>query len=343
LGFKQCDLDPAVFFVHHESILRGVICVHVDDFLHAGDIYFDGLMNQLRQRFSAGKIAEGKFLYIGFAVNQSNNSIILDHSQYMDKIQGVSLEPDILTNKSRALNATEQTLFRQLVGQLNWAVQGSRPDLAYDMIVLSTKLKSGTVGDLTKAVKLTNRLKDINSIIVFPNLNNDYSKWKMLVFTDASLGNLNDGTGSTGAHILWIVDNEGKCCPITWCANKIKRVVRSTIAAEALSLQEGLESAFYYRKLLSNILGLTSNSIPIIAYTDNKSVQDAIYSTKMVDDKRLRVDIASIQELLQKQEIDEVRWCNGSKQLANCMTKQGGSGYELLKVLHTGMMLKDFI
>lgn len=54
---------------------------------------------------------------------------------------------------------------------------------------------------------------DVESFIVFPNLNNDHSKWKMLVFNDASLGNLNNGTESIGAHILWIVDNEGNDAP----------------------------------------------------------------------------------------------------------------------------------
>ena len=56
--------------------------------------------------------------------------------------------------------------------------------------------------------------------------------------------------GVHGAHIVWLVDNHGKCCPLSWHANKIKRVVRSTIAAEALSLQEGLESSFIIEKCL---------------------------------------------------------------------------------------------
>ena len=76
------------------------------------------------------------------------------------------------------------------------------------------------------------------------------------------------------------MDCHGKCCPLSWHANKIKRVVRSIIAAEALSLQEGLECGFYYRKMSENMLGISTKSIPIIAYVDNKSVIEAVYSTK---------------------------------------------------------------
>ena len=61
-----------------------------------------------------------------------------------------------------------------------------------------------------------------------------------------------------------------KMLPTVWHANKIKRVVRSTIAAETLSLQEGIESSFYCRKMLENIIEIPHKTIPIIAYVDNR-------------------------------------------------------------------------
>ena len=108
----------------------------------------------------------------------------------------------------------------------------------------------------------------------------------MVVYTDASLGNINGGTGSTGAYIVWLMDSSGKCCPIEWNAKKIKRVVRSTLAAEMLSLGEGLEASFYYRQILEDMLGLESKTITIKAYVDNKSVIEALLSTRIVDDKK---------------------------------------------------------
>ena len=46
LGFTQCKLDPAAFYVQKDSRLRGMICCHVDDFLHGGDEYFELLMKK---------------------------------------------------------------------------------------------------------------------------------------------------------------------------------------------------------------------------------------------------------------------------------------------------------
>ena len=224
------------------------------------------------------------------------------------------------------------------MGQINWAVQGSRPDLAFEMIAASTKLKQATVGDLTRAIEMLNSLKDFTSYMLFPCLNQELSDLKIMIFTDASMGNINDGTGSTGAYIVWLADGTGLCCPLAWHASKIKRVVRSTIAAEALSLQEGLEAGFYYRTMVEEILGIPNKTIPIKAYTDNKSVIDAVFSTKFVYDKRLRADIAAFREFLKTYDIRQIKWCAGDSQLANCMTKQGSSGYELLKILQCGKM-----
>ena len=343
LGFNMCEIDPAMFYLHRGEKLSGILCCHVDDFLHAGDENFENMMITLRKRFVAGKIEERDFKYIGFRITQDKNGIVLDQSKYVENTTNKANDPKRALAKQDLLTPEEQTEYRQLIGQMNWAVQGTRPDMAFELIDLSTKLKQGNINDLARAIKVVNRLKDVRSIISFPTLSSKTSDWKIVVFTDASLCNINDGTGSTGGHIVWLVDCHGKCCPLFWHAGKIKRVVRSTIAAETLSLQEGLECSFYYRKMIENILGIPDKTIPIIAYVDNKSVIEAVYSTKLVDDKRLRVDIAAISECLARNEICEIKWCPGKVHLADCLTKRGAAGYNLLQVLKEGRLPEDFI
>ncbi len=211
----------------------------------------------------AGKVEEKEFTYIGFRVTQHSGKIILDHSEYMKHLQFPVLDPKRAITKDDQLSCEELTIYRQLIGKLIWAVQGSRPDLAFEMIAASTKLKKGVVAGLTRANKQVNRLTDWKSYITFPGINYQTSTWKIVLFTDASLGNINNGTGSTGAHILWLADDSGRCCPIAWQASKIRRVVRSNIAAEALSLQEGLESSLYYRRMIEEVAGMPYKSIPI--------------------------------------------------------------------------------
>ena len=50
---------------------------------------FERLMNRLRVRFSAGKVEEKTFKYIGFGIQQ----LTLDHSEYIDNIKNATIDP----------------------------------------------------------------------------------------------------------------------------------------------------------------------------------------------------------------------------------------------------------
>ena len=81
--------------------------------------------------------------------------------------------------------------------------------MAFELIDLSTKLREGTISDLSMAIKAVNRLKNIRSMILFPALSRNIGDWKIVIFTDASLCNIDNGTGSTARHIIWLMDCHG--------------------------------------------------------------------------------------------------------------------------------------
>ena len=84
LGCKISEMDPVMFFLHKGDKLSGIVCCHVDDFLHAGDEHFENIMNRLRKRFVAGKVEERNFNYIGFRIIQDKNGIALDQSRCVE-------------------------------------------------------------------------------------------------------------------------------------------------------------------------------------------------------------------------------------------------------------------
>ena len=105
--------------------------------------------------------------------------------------------------------------------------------------------------------------------------------------------------------------------------NKIKRVVRSTIAAKTLSMIDGLETAFILDVFCQKpFIKITENVMPIEFLIDNKSLFDSIHSTKLTNDKRLRVDLATIKEMMEKKELCKVQWIPTSHQLSDCLTKK---------------------
>ena len=105
-------------------------------------------------------------------------------------------------------------------------------------------------------------LKTEKCDVVFPKLNSTQGL-KLVVYTDASLANLN-GIDSCGGHVIFLCDNDNMCCALSWHSGKLKRVARSTIAAETMALSSGIEEAMYLRQVIMFSIG---GVLPIIAIT----------------------------------------------------------------------------
>ena len=95
--------------------------------------------------------------------------------------------------------------------------------------------------------------------------------------------------------------------PLYWNSSKIKKVVRSTIAAETLLLVDGCDVAIYINNLLSEPLHTKCNCLIITVYTDNQSLYDAVHSMKQALEKCLLATISAIQEMVERNEIT-VTW-----------------------------------
>ena len=336
VGCLQSRVEPSLFFYYgNGEKLRGILVSHIDDFLHAGDDVFEkDVMDPLRERFEAGKLEEGNFLYVGFQICQREEGIVLDQSDYVRTMDRKPLSVDGSKGREEALSAEEMSQYRAHVGAINWVVQCTRPDMAYELIELSMNSRTASCDDLKRARKVIRRLQDWESFVFFPVLG-EVESWSLCVYTDASHANLPDGVSSAMGCLVFVVGQGGASCAVSWRANKIKRVVRSTLAAETLALQEGLEEAMYIRTMIFELLG---HKVPIVGYVDNRSLVEAVYSTKQVNDRRLRIDMGAIKELLNG-EVKQIKWTPGFSQVANCLTKRGASGRDLLNVIQSGHMI----
>ena len=129
LGCEQSSLDPALFFLSKDNCLVGMVVSHIDDFLHSGEAVFDSeVMGNLRRYFLPGKLEQDHFKYIGFHIPQENENLVLDQTNYTQELDTVVVTPARASQRQDHLGQAEDTQLRILVGCLNWAVQGSRPD-----------------------------------------------------------------------------------------------------------------------------------------------------------------------------------------------------------------------
>ena len=332
LGCKQVKSDPAMFYWYKENKLSGIFVMHVDDFLYGGTKEFLKLViDCVKQQFRIGSQEAGAFTYVGLNIQQTDEGIVMNQRSYLKSVQPIEV-PTIKKGHSDILDKTNSDNLRSLIGQLNWLGSQTRPDCSFDVLELSISMKQPIKENIVRANKTVKRLKYEDCDILFPDLGN-LNQLKLVVFSDASHANLPDGYSSAGGFIVFLVGSNKRCCPLAWEAKKMKRVVKSTLAAETLALVEALDMAFYLGSVLSEIISV---KIPIECYVDNKSLWENTQSTKNVTEKRLRIDLASIKEMLQNGEISAIHWVESSNQLSDCFTKRGVSCEKLLNIIKSG-------
>ena len=144
--------------------------------------------------------------------------------------------------------------------------------------------------------------------------------------------------GSQAGQIIFLSDARNNCCPVYCNLSKIKRVVRSTLAAEALALPDRCDETFYVNKLLSELIHANRDSLSVTTYTDNKSLHDALHSTKQTLEKQLIVDIPSLYEMVKQNEV-QIVWTKKDKQISDVLTKAGAPQKLLLEILESSKML----
>ena len=98
-------------------------------------------------------------------------------------------------------------------------------------------------------------------------------------------------------------------------------------------MEEALEECFITRSMLLEIYKRDAKSglFPIHCYTDSKLLLESVHSTKT--QKKLKVDVCVIREMLEKKKIESINWCPSNRQLADCLIKSSASSTKLMSVL----------
>lgn len=100
-----------------------------------------------------------------------------------------------------------------------------------------------------------------------------------------------------------------------------------------VALVAAAEACFWLQSVTNEVLGTSNYNVE--CFVDNLSLSNAVYSTTSLLGKHLRVDVAIICEMIQKNEITKVTLAPGKCRLAVCLTKQGCYTALLIRALLT--------
>lgn len=329
IGLVRSQCDPAVFIYRINGVTNGILLTHVDDFLYGGSREFlNEVVPKIKEFFDIREEQMNNFKFCGINIKTINCDdgtfkIIYsctDKIQFLNKIQ---LEKDDDTTYATVKQESE---FRSLLGSLQWMSDIARPDISFGISSLLGHVKDLTLKDCVMANKLLRKAKGCEPFHV-SNLSLNMDDLHLVVYCDASFGNLRDN-GSQAGYVSFLVDSKNMNV-LEYKSRRIKRICRSTFGAELLSCNEAVDQILYIRDFLCE-LGLVDLKVKI--FSDNKSLKDNLNSlTSNPQEKRLRIELANLRDLLASNKIS-INWIAGSDQLADVLTKEM-NGDKLLDIL----------
>ena len=339
---KEANGDKEEIRKLQRSLYEPKDAAHIDDYLHIGDTTFeDTVTSKLCERFIAGKHLYSEVKYTGRQITQYRDHTILDQNEYLEGISPAILSAERARQKTSVLNAEDATRHRSIIGSLNLAWQGTRPDLVFKLTHLSMRFKScspWTVANLTDVNKLLQKVHANMCEIMFSNLER-VEKWR--IDTYAYIANLCNGTASCIGYVVYLGGKNNNLSALMWRAGKSKRICKSTESAEMMALVKGIEESIYVETGITSILSISKAMLPITCITDHRGLWDCIQSTHLTEDWRIRIDVDYVKEGIQKSERSDIRKCSSAQQLVDCLTKRA-YGRKLLSVLQKGRLNLDF-
>ena len=115
--------------------------------------YFqEDVVSKIRVIFRAGKLERRNFSYVGLDIKQTDTAVSLCQTDYITKLNPIHMSSTRRAEKHDSLKKIESKQYRQIVGQISWAAQQTRPDVLFDVMELSMKFKHPEVNDMLRAI-----------------------------------------------------------------------------------------------------------------------------------------------------------------------------------------------
>ena len=346
VGMTVSQLDPCVFMLRCTATkaLQGICGVHVDDLLGGGTPRMDTCLAALRKKLPFGDFRTKTIKYTGAEIRQLPDfSIEVSQEAYIEKLEEVSTKP--FGTASEPL--PQPTLMRACCGQLAWVANHSRPDQAFLASYLQGVQDRATVAHLALYNKAVREMKQRKVCLRFPRV--PIESWRILAVTDAGWCVRESGESQGGLVLCLceqkVLDREpGLAWIIEWSSKKLRRVVRSSTAAETLAAQNGLDAVEFAQAFLQEVLhGMVPREfqqwvpeVPSGLVIDSKSLYDALTrsacSSALAIEKRLAIDYAIARACLADRHVTPF-WTNNLQMISDCLTKLKGNKDVLFRMM----------
>eukprot|EP00435_Cladocopium_sp_Y103_P012135 s282_g3.t1 len=327
LHWVRHSLDPCIFLFKNKSgTVIAVLGVHVDDIIACSSEA--EVLKDVERSFSWGSTWEkNDFVFVGRRiVKQEDGRITISQSHYATDVIISKNKNDPEAKMGADRDAMSE--FRSAIGSLQWMAGTTRPDLAADTSLLQKAHNDLTYGDLQEANAILKYAKaTADSHITIRPIPLD--SLILVAYGDSAFANAPGGKSQGGFLIAATTENaahhETDASLLDWKSYRHQRVLRSTLASEAASLDKSEDYANFLGCMLGELtcpeyIASHSGKSPFAIWpvTDARSLFDAIHrlATSFAE-KRVEIDIAAL-----RQTCRNLRWVPTEAMLADGLTKR---------------------
>ena len=331
LGWTTHTLDPCLFLyverVNEKDEVTAILGLHVDDLILAALPGFQHHLDAVHDSFTWGKAWETKkFIFVGRQIcQQEDHSITVDQASYVSEvpITRTKLDPSEFLSDHPEL----VTEFRSGIGSLQWLSGTTRGDISADVSLLQRPPKELKVEDLQEINAVLRYVKATNGayyrIVSIPK-----DELMIVAYGDSGFDNAPNGKSQGGLVVVATSKNALESMQpaslLEWRSYRHQRVLRSTLAAEAASLDKAEDFGHYLAAMLSEMFEaghyatMKAPLLEVLPVTDARSLWDAIHRlTTSFQEKRVEISIAAL-----RQQCRNLRWVPTEQQVADVMTKR---------------------
>ena len=340
LGLQELKLAPGTFVYFAGGELKGILTIHVDDLRMAFDPAHEAVLAKLREKFRFGEWRSALEEVIKFCGRWEKQcpqtfKVTISMDGYAHKLQ----DPPLRAAGDRSpLRDSEKKWVSSVGGQLNWMARQGRADLAFGISKLQQMAGSKDPETMKYLKGLVTRARE-HYESYFQAIEGELKDMVFLAVSDASHGSMPKGHSQGGMMVLVgndaILERETVVNCLMYHSAVIKRVVRSSLAAEVSQAAEALDQCEFVRAMMGEILDhqfslpawqWSANQWKEILVLDSKTGYDVLNSINNGEDRRLAIDIAILKEALYEPETNRwVRWVPGMTMPADGLTKDPGN------------------
>ncbi len=368
-GLCAVDLEQSAYYLPGpQGEVAGLLGAHVDDLLWCGTKAMDEVMGTVQKKCKFGSVSGSEFRFCGRVIHQNQKGILVTCPNVMDRVKPIYIDPVRRRDRAAPAEQHEVAQLRSVFGSLAWLSRVCRPDLAFGVNQLQSVQQAARVQDLIQANKIL-------SLSLASKDKGIFYKAKPFRFEDSILLSVNDAShaasfeevkpGHIGGHrsqsgrLLFLAspqfyeEGKGHVHLLEWHSTTIRRVCRSTMQAETLSLQLGSEECEHVRQVMYALKNYPNYGSPSKNYvaaldhmtclwiTDCRSLRDHMLTPGMseVSDKRLAIDLTALRQeawrsvgasvgnptysdTLPEKRATYVRWVATASMVADALTKE---------------------